>query len=144
MRFYMPWAKNPYRVVGEGLLVLYLLWIGANILIHDHAMATRAYDGLLRIAPENSWGIWMIEVALAHMLAMAINGSRWWTPFIRVVTAAMIALFTAAIAVEFGEINAGSTATANYTFISLGATAAAMAAAWDCGRAWARWWHAES
>jgi len=144
MRYAMPWNKSPYRIVGEGLLVLYLLWIGANILIHDNAMATMAYDGLLRIAPENSWGVWMIEVAIAHMLAMIINGSKWWTPFVRVVTAALIAIFTAAIAVEFGEINAGSTATANYVFVSLGAWAAMMAAAWDCGHVWARWRHAES
>ena len=140
----MPWAKSPYRVVGEGLLVLYLLWIGANILIHDNAMATVAFDELLRIAPENSWGIWMVEVALAHMLAMIINGSQWWTPFIRVVTAVMISTFTAIIAMEFGEINSGSPATATYTFISLGAMVAVMAAAWDCGRAWARWRHVKS
>jgi len=144
MKYTMPWTKSPYRVVGEGLLVLYLLWIGTNILLHDNAMATTAYDGLLRIAPENSWGVWMIEIALAHMLAMIINGSRWWTSFVRVVTAALIAIFTTTIAGKFGEINAGSTATANYVFISLGAWAAMMAAAWDCGHVWARWRRAKS
>jgi len=140
----IPWSVYPYRAVAEELLVLYLIWTGFNILLHDNAMVTAAYDGLLRIAPENSWGIWMIEVAICHAAAMIINGTRWWTPFVRVATAGVVAIFTTTVAIAFGEINPESTATTDYIFISTGAWIATGMAALDCGCVWARWRYAKS
>ena len=109
---------------------------GLFILQPERQMDTLAYAALIRAMPEWGWGALFAWVGAWHLIAVAVNGRRWWTPIARAWMCAATSLLYAVFAAGFWAINPHTTAV--YTYLSH-----ASAAAWcfyfavfDAAKSW--------
>lgn len=88
--------------------------LGIWISLPPVSMATSAYAGLLMFASEAQWGGMFALVGFAHMIAVWVNGLRWWTPFSRSLMCAVSAMLYTMWVSGFYAVNPGSTAVFTY------------------------------
>ena len=62
---------------------------------------SRSLDWLHRVMPETAWGWCFAIIGAVHLVALAINGARWWTPLARTAMAALNLLAYAILTVGF-------------------------------------------
>lgn len=94
---------------------------GAWLLMPWASMATATFDSITRAAPESTWGALFLFNGLSHMFALAINGKRWWSPFVRWIAAMISALVYAAFCIGFAVESWTTTAVPIYASLSGGA-----------------------
>ena len=105
-------------------------WFGVWLLLPMTSMRTAGYAALLRMMSEDQWGMIYLLNGLNHGLALAINGSRWWSPLIR-----WIASFSSmSLGIVWGSgfyaVDPASTAVFMYFFV------AAVGGGWCAAAAW--------
>lgn len=111
------------------------LGFGIWLSFPQDAMATRAYTQLVGWMPEDDWAKMFGLTGLIHLLALYINGSRWWTPLLRFTVLVINALAYAVISAGFWAFYWPTTATYTYAAISIGGMVCVYAAAWDATHA---------
>lgn len=132
-------AKYDHRL-QEWYYALAATSYGMGLLHPQTSMASSAYSRLLSWGSENVWGGAFLAAGVVYLVALTINGARWWTPFLRAAMAATITLAFAALAVGFAAHNAYSTAVLTYGFIlPLGGLFCAYPAVKDCVHGWEVW-----
>lgn len=115
-------------------LAFYTLLYGIFLLFPFVSMASPAYIAVLSILTETQWGFVYVLTGVLHIIALHINGKRWWTPFARLSvlflnTQAYMCLF-----LGFLKVSLFSTAVINYGLIVFVLFIPAMlTAAKDCG-----------
>lgn len=78
-------SRSVYQIrQAEIFAALGCIIMGLWVIAPWSSMATPAYDSLLMMASEFSWGLIFLLNGVIHALALYINGSRWWTPFFRI------------------------------------------------------------
>jgi hypothetical protein len=96
--------------------------LGLWIVLPSRSMNTTGYSALLDIAPEFQWGMMFLSVGVAHMVAILVNGLRWWTPISRSLMCTISAVLYAVWSAGFWQASPASTAV--YTYLSLSAMSA--------------------
>jgi len=122
------------------------LWFGAAtmgfgfwIVLPPVSMASPGYARMLDIAPEASWGTMFFMAGLAHMLSVMANGSRWWSPLTRSITALMMAVAYLAMCLAMRESFPFSTAVYTYGLAAAGGLWCWYHAVMDSGAAVRKW-----
>jgi len=77
------------------------LGLGLWMLLPWASMSTPAYARLLYWLSEPQWGSLFATTGLAHLTSLYVNGSRWWTPFARVLMLVINSMCYAFLAVGF-------------------------------------------
>lgn len=81
----------PFRFkdrIFEWWLASNTMGFGGFIGLPGASMDSAAYNQLLRWMPEPGWSVFFFLTGLAHLVALAINGRAWWTPYVRALTTA--------------------------------------------------------
>jgi len=106
-------------------------WLAANttgfglfLAMPGRSMDSTAYDHLTGWLPEWAWAGFFFWTGFAHLVALLINGRRWWTPIIRSCTTALNCAVYIFFGLGFLLIDPLSTAV--YSYMVLIATAAAI------------------
>lgn len=95
--------------------------LGAWLVLPFDSMATAAFTQVLNAAPEMTWGWLFFFNGLSHILALIINGRRWWSPIIRWCAALTAAGVYAGFALGFAAENYATTGVPVYACLSGGA-----------------------
>lgn len=103
--------------------------MGAWLIMPFASMSTPAFDTVLHAAPEWLWGWLFFFNGLSHMLALAINGRRWWSPFVRWFAAIVSCGVYGGFALGFAVQSWVTTGVPIYSCLS-GAAALCMYFAW--------------
>mgnify|MGYP003453333939 FL=1 len=112
------------------------LGFGLFTLMPAVQMGTQAYDALIRAMPEWQWGLLFASVGSAHLMAVAVNGRRWWTPLARALMCVITAMLYAAFAAGFWSTNPHTTAVYTYAMHSIGAGWCFYFAVCDAAQTW--------
>ena len=75
--------------IFEWWLAINTLVFGLFISLPVESMDSAAFAHLRRFMPESSWAIFFIITGSIHLIALAINGRRWWTPILRSIVTAL-------------------------------------------------------
>lgn len=87
------------------------------------SMDSLAFSQLTRWFPEEAWAAFFAITGFLHLIALIINGRRWWTPFIRSGTTALNLAAYVFFGLGFMLIDPSSTAVYSYT-VMIGSAAA--------------------
>ena len=109
---------------------------GLFILLPDVQMGTAAYHALIKAMPEWQWGALFASVGAAHLMAVAVNGRRWWTPLARASMCVITSMISALFAAGFWDVNPHTTAVFTYTMHSIGAGWCFYFAVCDAAQSW--------
>lgn len=109
---------------------------GLWLLMPGIGMGTAAYRSLLKSMPEWQWGMQFLLVGSAHLMAVAVNGRRWWTPLARAGMCAVTAMLYALFAGGFWMVNPHTTAVFSYASHSIAAAWCMYFAVEDAAREW--------
>jgi len=93
---------------------------GAWLLMPWDAMSTASFAVILSAAPEYVWGGLFFLNGLSHLAALAINGRRWWSPFMRWGVTMTTALVYLAFCLGFTFQNWATTAVPIYGGLAVG------------------------
>lgn len=78
------------------------------------SMDSIAFTKLVGWMPEYEWGLLFLATGLLHVMALAINGRRWWTPFVRFGMTSLNMVTYAAFMLGFAGIDPWTTAVWTY------------------------------
>lgn len=95
------------------------VFLGAGV----PSMDSPAFAQLVAWLPEAAWAAFFAVTGLLHLIALAINGRRWWTPFVRSGTTALNLTAYVFFGVGFLLLDPSSTAVYSYT-VMIGSAAA--------------------
>ena len=98
---------------------------GLFLLMPMQSMGTAAFNYVTADIPEPAWVLVFALNGLAHGLALAVNGSRWWSPLIRCWAAVYSAILYIVLAFGFAFYSPATTATWTYGSLSFGSAIAA-------------------
>lgn len=72
----------------EWHLAIYTTVFGAGLMSPWFSLP-KSLTWLLADIPSSGWGAIFLTIGLSHVIALAINGLRWWTPFTRTAMASL-------------------------------------------------------
>jgi hypothetical protein len=93
---------------------------GMFLLLPMESMATPAFTFITADIPEPTWGLAFLLNGTAHGLALAVNGSRWWSPLIRCWAALYSLILYAILTLGFWAFSPATTAVWTYGCLSFG------------------------
>ena len=93
---------------------------GVWLMMPFESMGSTAFELIRHAAPEWLWGLVFMFNGLSHMMALAINGRRWWSPFMRWFAALTSALVYAGFCAGFVFQQWSTTAVPIYSSLSVG------------------------
>lgn len=106
----------PERVVEWGLAVILVNW-GMILMRRDDVIAPDGPLGnILKLAPEDTWGIIATAIGLLRLVALVLNGSFYKTPLIKYApygrlagafTSCFVWMQTTLALVKYGDISLG-------------------------------------
>ena len=105
------------------------LIFGIFLALPMDSMDSPAYTVLIQAAPEPLWAWLFLTNGLSHGLWLAVNGSRWWSPFMRFAAALFSMLIYAFWSVGFALHDPTTTGIVTYGIMSAGSL-------WCCVLAW--------
>lgn len=108
---------------------------GMFLLLPMHSMATPAFRYITADIAEPAWGLVFLLNGTAHGLALAVNGSRWWSPLIRCWAALYSMVLYAVLAIGFWAFSPATTAVWTYGCLSFGSSIALFGAWRDAVKA---------
>jgi hypothetical protein len=94
---------------------------GLFLLLPAQSMNTPAFVFVTADIAEPAWGLAFALNGAAHGLALAVNGSRWWSPLARCWAALYSATLYAILTVGFMAFSLTTTAVWTYGCLSAGA-----------------------
>lgn len=97
------------------------LAIGLWLALPFDAMQGPAYQAVTAALHESRWGALFFFNGLCHILALLVNGHRWWSPLIRLFAAGTSVLAYGVLSGCFAFQDWQSTAVINYAAQSVGA-----------------------
>lgn len=109
-------ARRRLEIFFAGQTLVYGLWL----MLPFDAMNSRGFDVALQSLPEHQWGSLFFFNGLCHLLALLVNGHRWWSPFVRWFAAMVSMLVYASLSACFAAVDWRSTAVINYAILSVG------------------------
>jgi hypothetical protein len=98
---------------------------GLFLLMPAVSMGTPAFQFVTANISENAWGLVFALNGAAHGMALAVNGSRWWSPLIRCWAAVYSATLYAILTAGFMAFSFSTTAVWTYGSLSTGSAIAA-------------------
>lgn len=98
---------------------------GLFLLLPMSSMGTPAFTYVTADVSEPAWGLAFALNGAAHGFALAVNGSRWWSPLIRCWAAVYSAILYIVLMVGFAFYSPATTATWTYGSLSFGSAIAA-------------------
>ena len=98
---------------------------GLFLLLPMDSMGTPAFSYVTADVSEPAWGLAFALNGAAHGFALAVNGSRWWSPLIRCWAAVYSAILYIVLMVGFAFYSPATTATWTYGSLSFGSAIAA-------------------
>lgn len=116
------------------------LGFGLFILLPAVQMGTPAYYALINALAEWQWGVLFASVGAAHLMAVAVNGRRWWTPFARAWMCAVTSMIYALFAAGFLAVSPDTTAIYTYSGHAIAAAWCFYYAAHDAAEVWGAWY----
>lgn len=125
----------------ELFLAGYTLSFGLWLMMPFESMDSPGFRLITIIASEHQWGALFFFNGLSHVLALLVNGHRWWSPLIRWFAAMVSMLVYASMSYLFAIIDPYTTAVANYALLSFGA-GMCLVTAWQDARTAQRMRHA--
>jgi hypothetical protein len=102
---------------------------GLFLLLPADSMSSAAFAFVTADISEPAWGLAFAMNGAAHSFALAVNGSRWWSPLVRCWAAVYSAILYAILTAGFMAYSLTSTAVWTYGCLSFGSVIAA-AYAW--------------
>jgi len=109
---------------------LQTLIFGFWLLLPFNSMGTLAYNTLIGAVDEFTWGLLFFFNGLSHILALHLNGSRWWSPFVRWFSALCSFLIYLGFVAGFALENWMTTAVPVYSCLAIG-SAICLYFAWE-------------
>lgn len=97
---------------------------GVFVSMPAESMDSAAFDDLKRFLFEASWAQFFIVTGVVHLVALGINGRRWWTPILRSTVTALNT--TVYIIFGVGIFLADSWSTGVYVYVVMIGSAAAI------------------
>lgn len=108
---------------------------GLFLLLPMVSMGTPAFQFITADVAEPAWGLVFAVNGTAHGVALAVNGSRWWSPMIRCWAALYSVVLYAILTVGFFAYSPATTAVWTYGALSFGSGIAVFWAWRDAVRA---------
>lgn len=101
------WKGARAAVYSIFLIVGGAFWTIARV--HGFAMQPQVYGADVVSVPSEFWAAMLFIPSVTYLMALYINGRRWWTPIVRLVSGLLVALnFSAfvvsAYAAPFGAV----------------------------------------
>lgn len=93
---------------------------GLFLLLPMVSMATPAFTYITADIAEPAWGLVFAMNGAAHVTALAVNGSRWWSPLIRSWAALYSVVLYGVLALGFWAYSPATTAVWTYGSLSFG------------------------
>ncbi|MGI3169975.1 hypothetical protein ACRARG_12520 [Pseudooceanicola sp. C21-150M6] len=84
----MPWRIRYKDRALEWHVAFATLAFGIGVASPEFILS-KSLDWMHRVMGEVAWGYVFAAIGAVHLLALAINGARWWTPLARTVMAAL-------------------------------------------------------
>ncbi len=109
-------ARRRLEIFFAGQTLVYGLWL----MLPFDAMSSPDFAVVVTSVPEHQWGTLFFFNGLCHLLALLVNGHRWWSPFIRWFAALTSMLVYASLALCFAAVDWRTTAVVNYAILSVG------------------------
>lgn len=109
-------ARRRLEIFFAGQTLLYGLWL----MLPFEAMTSPGFMIVVQAIPEHQWGTLFFFNGLCHLLALLVNGHRWWSPFIRWFASMVSMLVYASLAACFAAVDWKTTAVINYAILSAG------------------------
>jgi hypothetical protein len=97
---------------------------GLFLLLPAESMSGPAFEFVTADISENAWGLVFALNGASHTLALAVNGSRWWSPLVRCWSALYSAILYAILAAGFAAYSLTTTAVWTYGCLSFGSVIA--------------------
>lgn len=69
--------------IFEWWLAVNTTLFGVFISMPAESMDSLAFLQLRSFMPESAWGAFFLTTGALHLMALIINGRRWWTPLVR-------------------------------------------------------------
>jgi len=106
-------------------------WLAANTLLFGlfisappTSMSSEIFNQLLQHISEKQWAVFFMITGATHLIALIINGRRWWTPILRSITSA--ANTSVFILFGVGILFSTPTAAGAYIYLVMISSAAAI------------------
>ena len=136
MHRYLPFNGHHERREAEWVGALVCLGVATALLMPGPTFSRPTFDAFGAIAPEGTWGMGLLCVALMRMLGLWVNGSKRHSPLIRFATATAGALLWGWVTCLLWQdgypgVNTGCGA---YGMLCLVDAYCAFRAVWDQGR----------
>lgn len=93
---------------------------GVFLLLPATSMGTPAFEFVTSDITEQAWGFVFAMNGAAHGLALAVNGSRWWSPLVRCWAALYSATLYSILTAGFMAYSLTTTAVWTYGSLSFG------------------------
>jgi multidrug efflux pump subunit AcrB len=74
----------------EAYIAVYTMLLGVWIFLPTVSMGSAGYVHNLETASELTWGLMFLFTGSAHLVAVLLNGLRWWTPISRTFTSLLM------------------------------------------------------
>lgn len=103
----------------EWSVATYTLAFGLFLMLPQRSMSASFLD-LKGYMSEPFWGLLYGMIGLLHLIALHINGRAAWTPFVRVIAAAISSQVFLATSVSIAAVNPFSTGAFTYVFLAMG------------------------
>lgn len=104
----------------EVFLALATGGFGLFLLLPMESMANPAFLYITANVSEPAWGLAFLMNGAAHMLALLVNGSRWWSPLVRCWAALWSVVLYAVLTLGFWAFSPATTAVWTYGCLSFG------------------------
>ncbi len=108
---------------------------GAFLLLPADSMGGPAFAFVTADISEPAWGLAFALNGASHALALAVNGSRWWSPLVRCWSAVYSAILYLILVAGFMAYSFSSTAVWTYGSLAVGSAISACYAWRDSIRA---------
>lgn len=117
----------------EWWVASYSFLYGLVLSLPPVSMGSPSFRTLLAVMPEAAWGTLFLVIGSAHMIALAVNGAGWWTPYARSLAASVNLFAYALIAWGIAVENPASPGVPTYGFLVCGTLGITLfRAARDC------------
>lgn len=104
----------------EVFLAFATLGFGMFLLLPMESMAAPSFRVITASVHEGLWGLAFLINGAAHVAALMVNGSRWWSPLFRFWAALYSVFLYAFLAAGFWLANPASTAVFTYGALACG------------------------
>lgn len=135
----MAWRIRIKDRALEWHVAAYTMFFGLWLSGPEQSLNPVTLRAVLDMVPESVWAIIFALVGAIHLVALAINGSAWWTPFVRTAAAGLNLFAYVLLAFAIWSSTPWSSGVPTYTFIAASLVTILFRAMRECfllRRAW--------